>query len=412
MLSGYTCPEQDLDLHLPPQNHFDSGFNSLYDEGPSFQSDVFHYPDPQSLQSVQSHSVYSHSSSTDVPSQWGPMEPNTPQLQCSSLGFTSRDVGPGTWSSAGYDFSSNGDVFFQFYPNSYQENQSFLSPSTPGPSPHYPQTPFVTSSSNETNAERLGFQTFVDFPVTPETNMSHKDLIQDQTKQKRGARRGGGRGGRPRKSRTDKIKEKNPAETVTADASIAVVMPPSLPGRRGQRGQGQELCCGLIRRTVTDGDRGHYTPPPMLCPERRGSGLHCSNVYSRGQHDPVSIETTSLGTLTSGAVSPRINIGRSFQAEAPPIRDRRHAHADSHNALLLWRPLKELELSVNQQRVEALLKLARSSVVPGRGADPEDALLLLSESRGDFLQTVEKLLSFPRNNKKQAHRPLSPTDSI
>lgn len=35
--------------------------------------------------------------------------------------------------------------------------------------------------------------------------------------------------------------------------------------------------------------------------------------------------------------------------------------------------------------VEALLMMARSSVVPGGGASPEFALHVLSECRGDFL---------------------------
>lgn len=46
----------------------------------------------------------------------------------------------------------------------------------------------------------------------------------------------------------------------------------------------------------------------------------------------------------------RINVGRGFQAEIPPLRGRTYAHSDSHNALQLWTMPDELEHPVNQQR--------------------------------------------------------------
>lgn len=36
-------------------------------------------------------------------------------------------------------------------------------------------------------------------------------------------------------------------------------------------------------RLVITADLGHYTPPPMLCPERAGSGLHYSLTTKRKQ---------------------------------------------------------------------------------------------------------------------------------
>lgn len=46
----------------------------------------------------------------------------------------------------------------------------------------------------------------------------------------------------------------------------------------------------------------------------------------------------------------RINLGRSFQADIPPLRNAKYTQLDSHNALLAWRPLDKLEDPVNQQR--------------------------------------------------------------
>ncbi|XP_041822508.1 uncharacterized protein LOC121627595 [Chelmon rostratus] len=174
---------------------------------------------------------------------------------------------------------------------------------------------------------------------------------------------------------------------------------------------------------VTGGDGVHYTPPPMLCPLRAGPGLYCSltsrrqqrvqtvqlhNTHTDGLNDLVAMETASPppGTLTTGTNKPRINVGRGLQAEIPPLQGRGNAHFDSHNALLLWTPQDELEHPVNKQRVEALLMMASSSVVPGGGASPESALHVLSECRGDFLLTVEKLLSAPEtsNNNQTAQQ--------
>ncbi|KAG7215647.1 hypothetical protein INR49_022002, partial [Caranx melampygus] len=225
-----------------------------------------------------------------------------------------------------------------------------------------------------------------------------------------------------------------PSPPAQPSVSVSMVMPVSVPiqsrgaskaCRSGQRRfshvpaatRGAVLYRSLMRledeeevvdegETVVrgDGGRGHYTPPPMLCPLRVGAGLYCS-LTSRRQHrvETVQLHNTHNGvsdlvameTLTTGINKPRINVGRGFQAEIPPLRHHKHVHSNSQNALLVWMPWEELENPVNQQRVEALLTMARSSVVPGGGASAEHALHVLSECRGDFLLTVEKLLSSP-----------------
>ncbi|XP_072235494.1 transcriptional-regulating factor 1-like [Leuresthes tenuis] len=218
---------------------------------------------------------------------------------------------------------------------------------------------------------------------------------------------------------------------------VAMVMPVSVPVKKrwmsSARGGGQKrgkalplaprgraLYCSLmhteereavatsnkIGEVVTTADGGRYAPPPMLCPRRAGSGLYCSLATKRQQivqtvqlhnelGDPAVMATSCPGTLTSGIIKPRINLGQRFQAEIPPLRDRKRACSDSHDAALLWTPWDKLECPINQQRVEALLMMARSSVLLGGGTSQEYALQILSECRGDFLvksQAVEKLL--------------------
>ena len=74
---------------------------------------------------------------------WRCLGPNRHQLQCSPLGSMSGEVTLGRWSS---DFSSSpaeDSSSTQFFHNNTP--QPFCSPNTPGPSPHYPQTPTISS---------------------------------------------------------------------------------------------------------------------------------------------------------------------------------------------------------------------------------------------------------------------------
>lgn len=111
------------------------------------------------------------------------------------------------------------------------------------------------------------------------------------------------------------------------------------------------------------------------------------------------------GKLKTGANQPQINVGQSFQAEIPHLQEKERSNSDSHNALQLWSAWEELDLPVNQQRVEALLMMVRTSVVPGGGASLESALHTLTQCRGDFVLTVEKLLSPPETkHTDQKHK--------
>ncbi|XP_060923127.1 transcriptional-regulating factor 1-like [Limanda limanda] len=210
---------------------------------------------------------------------------------------------------------------------------------------------------------------------------------------------------------------------------VAVVMPVSVPvqsraasracrggprrsGRLVPATGGAVLYRSLLhleeQEVVTREVGGHYTPPPMLCPIRAGPGLYCS-VTTRGQRRAQTLQLHSsnnglsdlvaMETPTTEINKPRINVGRGFQAEVLPLSNHEYAHSDSQNAL--WLPCDELEKPVNQQRVTTLLTMARSSVVPGGGASPEHALHVLSQSAGDFLLTLEKLLSSPESSDRR-----------
>ncbi|XP_010899983.2 transcriptional-regulating factor 1 isoform X1 [Esox lucius] len=152
--------------------------------------------------------------------------------------------------------------------------------------------------------------------------------------------------------------------------------------------QASRGCTGVFRSLLrSTGVSGAYTPAPMLCPDRAGTGLFCSLM--RGNGDMVTPEKQLV------RIKPRINIGVGFQAEVPPLHDRRHAHSDRHNAVMLWTPWDDLENPSTQHRVDCLLKMSCSSVCPGGGTNSEYALHSLSKSKGDFLVTLEKMLLQP-----------------
>ncbi|XP_014742890.1 PREDICTED: transcriptional-regulating factor 1 isoform X3 [Sturnus vulgaris] len=165
-------------------------------------------------------------------------------------------------------------------------------------------------------------------------------------------------------------------------------------------------------------DRPHelppYTPPPMLSPVRQGSGLFSSVLTSSHSASHAQLPLTPLTPtprvllcrsnsidgsvipVTPGpgeqTVEPRINIGSRFQADIPELQDRVLMEKDVHEATLVWKPWPELENKVFQQRVEDLLNMSCSSVLPGGGTNSEYALHSLFEAKGDIMVALEKLL--------------------
>ncbi|AWO95515.1 putative transcriptional-regulating factor 1-like [Scophthalmus maximus] len=354
-------------------------------------------------------------------------QPPLSQTQWPPLGSVSGGAALGSWNSLDFSSSSTDDFNSQFLPDS-NGPQDFCSPNTPGPSPHYPQTPTTCSPGPQSHHgdESLYFhsQTFTDFsccprpsdncPLTsgPGQTIPHLLLIQDQEQE---------------------------GEVGAGGSAVLPRLRASLLGRPGQEegdehiGPGVERTHAFPRRRRPVGDMSEKGPRPSsgpdlslhgnagvrACPAQRGGsasgagpGLYCSLTTRRQQlHHTHSesccwrhleagvtitvtdglIDFVAMETLIRETIEPRINVGQGFQAEVPPLR--KYAHSNPQNALLLWTPWAELEEPTNQHRVKALLTMARSSVVPGGAASPDHALHVLSESRGDFLLTVEKLLS-------------------
>uniref|UniRef100_UPI00398F392D transcriptional-regulating factor 1-like n=1 Tax=Pristiophorus japonicus TaxID=55135 RepID=UPI00398F392D len=148
----------------------------------------------------------------------------------------------------------------------------------------------------------------------------------------------------------------------------------------------------------------HYTPLPMLNPHRKGSGLFSNlGVIAPGNDSTPSsfpcnqfngFEFVHPGSTESvNSPTPCINIGTRFQAAVPDLQDPFPGTMDVCAADLVWSPWRELgENHQVQQKVEDLLNMACSSVIPGGGLNREFALHCLSEVGGDIMAALERLL--------------------
>ncbi|XP_069787267.1 transcriptional-regulating factor 1-like isoform X2 [Narcine bancroftii] len=213
------------------------------------------------------------------------------------------------------------------------------------------------------------------------------------------------------RSRQDKKKYRHRPEPLYIPPPL-VNLPASYPGAtlyqsqlRSPRIMGDHLL-----------DRTHelppYTPPPMLSPVRQGSGLFSSVISSShgGTYPTLPItpltprillgrtKSIDVTTITPGPVEqtvdiePRINMGLRFQAAIPTLQDRSLVEKDIAKADLVWKPSCELENPEVQQKVEDMLNMACSSVLPGGGTNRELALHCLFEAGGNILMAVEILL--------------------
>ncbi|XP_078089735.1 uncharacterized protein mideasb isoform X2 [Mustelus asterias] len=157
-----------------------------------------------------------------------------------------------------------------------------------------------------------------------------------------------------------------------------------------------------------------YTPPPILSPMREGSGLYFNAFLSSSNtsSQPVTPRSTPktclsqsnsadtpppvlslMNEATPASIEPRINIGPKFQAEIPELRDWSLAALDSNHADLVFKSWEGQKTNrLNQQRVDDLMTLACSSILPGGGTNQELVLHCLHESKGSVLAALNMLL--------------------
>lgn len=129
----------------------------------------------------------------------------------------------------------------------------------------------------------------------------------------------------------------------------------------------------------------HYTPSPMLNPERLGNGLFTS-VYSPDKLIAVDEEVNVIDFF----VKPRVNIGSDYQATLPS--DINSSKYDEKNSCetLLWKP----NVLADDRQLDRFINLAKSSAVTMGLHTVESALKVLLESQGEVHVAVLKLLQY------------------
>ncbi|CAD5120554.1 unnamed protein product [Dimorphilus gyrociliatus] len=120
-----------------------------------------------------------------------------------------------------------------------------------------------------------------------------------------------------------------------------------------------------------------YTPPPILSPARRGSGLFWT---VKNQNCLLPLETDIL---------PHINIGTNYQAQIPQLQIMKTTEIYPETSV--WsvesaNRLCDLELSNYE-------KIACSAAVPGTGTNKEYALHVLHAAKGDVKLAMMLLLT-------------------
>ncbi|CAG4954218.1 unnamed protein product [Parnassius apollo] len=156
---------------------------------------------------------------------------------------------------------------------------------------------------------------------------------------------------------------------------------PASPQRRKRRASPAGPHRSRMRRCTA-----HYTPQPILPPDRDGSGLliDLMNGLSTTETDVIAhLEETR---------PPQINIGIDHQANIPELCNDR---IDLHRApeQLLWDP--GINDALDDNEVRMFMELAMCAAMPVGGHTREFALQTLGECGGDIRAATLRLMSRP-----------------
>uniref|UniRef100_A0A182SWH5 Uncharacterized protein n=1 Tax=Anopheles maculatus TaxID=74869 RepID=A0A182SWH5_9DIPT len=146
----------------------------------------------------------------------------------------------------------------------------------------------------------------------------------------------------------------------------------------------------------------HYTPSPMLNPERVGTTGLYTNVSHARSTGAADVDLDSTMDSTSDIFSepplpirPRINLGPDYQATLPectrPVYGGLQQFHAAQQAQRLWDPA----LTPNERQVQRFIELARSSAAPLGCHTEENALRALLEANGEIHQAILGMLQGP-----------------
>lgn len=131
----------------------------------------------------------------------------------------------------------------------------------------------------------------------------------------------------------------------------------------------------------------HYTPSPMLNPERHGNGLYTTISYDK------LIDVDEEVNVIDFFEKPRVNIGSDYQAAMPTDINSSKNDEKKSCETLLWKP----NVLQDDRQLDRFIDLAKSSAVTMGLHTVESALKVLLESQGEVHVAVLRLMQSPDN---------------
>jgi hypothetical protein len=169
----------------------------------------------------------------------------------------------------------------------------------------------------------------------------------------------------------------------------------------------RQLSLNITHQTINPVPSTPYTPPPMLSPFRKGPGLY----YRVFSHPGPSTDASSIPTtpISDESTSPKINIGREYQAIIPKFQTDINDNNNDAGDELLFSPYelilfdeKSLDKFEQLNRINPFLFSPRHSPT---SYPLELVYMLLYEYNGDLQRTLAALLEGTAKDIKQC-RPI------
>lgn len=131
----------------------------------------------------------------------------------------------------------------------------------------------------------------------------------------------------------------------------------------------------------------HYTPSPMLNPERLGNGLFTAITTDK------LIDVDEEESVIDFFEKPRVNIGSDYQATLPNDINSSKIDEKKSCETLMWKP----DVLKDERQLDRFIDLAKSSAVTMGLHSIESALKTLLEAQGEVHVAVLKLVQNPEN---------------
>lgn len=176
--------------------------------------------------------------------------------------------------------------------------------------------------------------------------------------------------------------------------------PSSVDSSSGQQSYSKYQALSPYKSKLRKPSRTHYTPAPILNPERKGHGLYCNVLKQMGcsllsfdnfddfDDDPVG--------LVDFSDESKVNLGSAYQAAIPAFNEKSNM-SDIEETIasdLMWNP----DCQRDEKILMRFIDLSKSSAVPLGSHTEEVALQTLLKAQGNTATAVLSLLQTQSNS--------------